>query len=120
MNRADVPSGELGSQTNSHHSEVIQDTESGHVCRRLSFDEDAVAAAAAVEAKRKATSGNSRSQSCIPFGKRLGAGMVDTGSVASGLDMEGLPHNGRASAAFWTTSGSKQRQMCIRDSFNRK
>ena len=113
MNRADVPSGELGSQTNSHHSEVIQDTESGHVCRRLSFDEDAVAAAAAVEAKRKATSGNSRSQSCIPFGKRLGAGMVDTGSVASGLDMEGLPHNGRASAAFWTTSGSKQRQTNI-------
>ena len=39
--------------------------------------------------------------------------MVDTGSVASGLDMEGLPHNGRASAAFWTTSGSKQRQTNI-------
>ena len=111
MNRADVPSGELGSLPNSHHSEVIQDAESGHVCRRLSFDEDA--AAAAVEAKREAASGNSRSQSCIPFGKRLGAGMVDTGSVASGLDMGGLPHNGRASAAFWTTSGSKQRQTNI-------
>ena len=120
MNRADALGGDIDTLPNSHHSEMVQDAESGQVRRRLSFDEDA---AAAVEAKREVASG-SRSRSCVPFGRRLGAGMVDTGSVpsasGSGRDMSvgGSLQNSRASAAFWTTAESKPCQTNVNSNFD--
>ncbi|KAK7094246.1 hypothetical protein V1264_007892 [Littorina saxatilis] len=62
------------------HHEEASDAESGEVCRKLNFEEDAGASSAS---KRMDVTGARRSQSCFPFGKRLGAGMVDTGSIPS-------------------------------------
>ena len=117
MSQADVLNGDLDTLPN---AQATQDAESGQVRRRLSFDEDAAAAAAAVGAITREVTSGSRSQSCIPFGKRLGAGMVDTGSVAGGssrsLNLGASLQNGRASPNFLTNSGKKQQRQTNVDS----